>query len=121
MRLSVIILTKNEESQIKGCLDSIKWTDEVIVVDSGSTDRTLEIAKRYNTKIFTDKGDDFSVKRNLGLEKTSGEWVFYVDADERVTPELREEIKSVISNQEAVVSAYKIPRKNFYFGNNEWP
>lgn len=125
MKLSVIVLTKNEETQIKGCLDSIhELADEIIVVDSGSTDKTLEVAKKYNAKIFIDKSDDFSVKRNLGLEKAGGEWVLCVDADERATVELQGEIKSLLRQDygaRAGITAYKIPRKNFYLGNNEWP
>lgn len=126
MKLSVIILTKNEESQIKGCLESVTWADEIIIVDSGSADRTLEIVKKYTDKIFIDKGDDFSVKRNLGLEKAKGEWILYIDADERVTPLLRDEIKSEIRNPTRLpdgqeFETYAIRRKNFYFGNHEWP
>lgn len=121
MKISIVVLTKNEESQISECLKSVKWANEIIVVDSGSTDKTLEIAKKYKAKIFTDKGDDFSVKRSLGLEKAGGEWILYVDADERVTPKLREEIESGIMNHELEISVYKIPRKNFYFGNHQWP
>lgn len=121
MKLSAIILTKNEEERITECLESIKWAGEIILVDSGSTDKTLEIVKKYTDKIFTDKSDDFSVKRNLGLEKAAGEWILYIDADERLTSELCEEIKSEIIDNKSEVNAYRIPRKNFYFGNHEWP
>src|SRR3990172_6413043 len=123
MELSVVILTKNEEKQIEECLESVRQlADETVVVDSGSSDKTLEIVKKYSDKIWFDASDDFSAKRNLGLAKASGDWVLYVDADERVTPELEEEIRSRIINYEvgnAVV--YKISRRNFYFGSHEWP
>lgn len=118
--LSAIVLTKNEERQIEGCLESVcQLADEIVVVDSGSTDKTLEIVRKYTNKIYTDKSDDFSAKRNLGLEKAGGEWILYIDADERVTPELQKEIAETAKSGEDV--AYFIPRKNFYLGNYEWP
>ena len=125
MKTSVIILTKNEEKMIGDCLESIRQlADEIIVVDSGSSDKTAEIVKKYTDKIFTDESDDFSAKRNLGLAKAQGKWILYLDADERITPELKEEIEFLLRQDyggQVGGSAYKIPRKNFYFGNHEWP
>lgn len=119
MKLSVVVLTKNEEKMIKDCLDSVSWAGEVLIVDSGSIDKTIEIAKKYTDKIFSELGNDFSAKRNLGLEKARGDWVLYVDADERMSSSLRDEIKSEIRNQKPEI--YKIKRKNFYLGNHGWP
>lgn len=111
---SVIVLAKNEEERIKTCLESVKWADEIIVADSGSTDKTVEIAKKYTDKIIQVPNDDFSVKRNMAFEKSKGEWVLYVDADERVLLPLRKEIQDLITSNDK--SAYAISRKNIIFG-----
>jgi len=141
MRLSVVILTKNEEAIIGGCLKSVRQlADEILVVDSRSTDKTLEIAKNFRAKIYSEDFKDFSERRNLGLKKSLGDWILYVDADERVTDSLRENIRYQISLRPELtprvhseelraranikyedIAAYKIRRKNFYLGNHEWP
>lgn len=112
-KISAIILTRNEEETIKDCLESIKWADEIVIVDNGSTDRTLEIVKKFGVKniVRSKSGNSFSDHRNLGAKAARGEWLLYVDADERVTPELREEIETVIGTAEKYC-AYAIPRKN---------
>lgn len=112
--ISAVVLTKNEEDRIRACLESLKWVDEIIVVDSGSADKTLDIARKYTDKVFEVKSDDFSELRNKGMEKASGDWVFYVDSDERVLKELREEIGEIISQPKN--SAYAISRINIIFG-----
>lgn len=112
--LSVIILTKNEEDRIRACLESIKWADEIIVADNGSTDRTLEIAKKYTNKIVTFRGGDFAVWRNKATEEASGNWILYVDPDERVLEPLREEIEGLVET--GGNSAYAISRINIIFG-----
>ena len=113
--ISAVVLTKNEEDFIRNCLESVKWVDEIIIVDSGSTDKTLDIAKNYTSKIIHTKNDDFSQRRNLGMEKASGEWVLYIDSDERVLLPLREEIEALV-NRDNGVSAYAISRRNIIFG-----
>lgn len=121
----MVVLTKNEEEMITDCLESVcQLADEIVIVDSRSTDKTLEIARKYTDKIFNEDSNDFSAKRNLGLEKARGEWVLYVDADERVTPSLREEIIKLTNNPIIQYEAFRIKRKNFYLGSskkNEWP
>lgn len=122
--LSAVVITKNEENRIKTCLESIKWVDEIIVVDNGSNDRTLDIAKRYTDKIVKTDSQDFSSLRNLAMEKTVGEWVLLIDADERVTESLRTEITGLISS--ADYSAYAFSRRNIIFGAEKkygpfWP
>lgn len=114
MKLSAVVMTKNEEARIKACLESVKWVDEIIVVDNGSQDETLEIVERYTEKIFKTSSQDFSEIRNLGMEKTSGDWVLFVDADERVLAPLKTEIEVMISLSD--YSAYAISRKNIIFG-----
>lgn len=112
--LSVVIITKNEESRIKACLESVKWADEIIVVDSGSEDNTLKIAREYTEKIFEVSLQDFSSLRNLVTEKASGDWVLFVDSDERVLESLKKEIEIMITLSD--YSAYAISRKNIIFG-----
>lgn len=112
--LSIVVLTKNEEKRIKACLESIKWADEIIIVDNGSQDNTLKIAEKYADKIFKVDLQDFAKIRNYAMEKISGEWVLFVDADERVLKPLKEEIEAIITFSD--FSAYAISRKNIVFG-----
>lgn len=119
--ISVIIIAKNEEKMIKECLASVSFCNEIVVIDNGSQDQTLEISKKMGAKVFEYKSKDFSDLRNFGASKATMDWILYVDADERVTPSLREEIKSQIINHKSQITAYKIKRKNFYLGNYEWP
>lgn len=115
--LSIIIITKNEERMIQACLESIKGLGEIIIADNGSTDDTLEIAKKYTDKIFKFDNLDFSTIRNEALKKTSGEWILYVDSDERVLSDLKEEIQGILDNGEC--SAYAISRRNVIFGTEK--
>lgn len=112
--LSVIIISKNEEERIKACLESVKWADEIIVCDNGSTDKTLEIAKKYTDKIIRFENMDYAAFRNKAFEQTSGEWVLYIDPDERVLSDLKMEIEELIRSNK--YSAYAISRKNIIFG-----
>lgn len=118
-KLSVVVIVKNEEQMIADCIDSLSFCDEAIVIDNNSSDRTVEIAKRMGAKVFKSDSNDFSVLRNLGLKKASGNFILYVDADERVTPELCSAIKNILL-QKNTFAGYKVLRKNFYFGY-EWP
>ncbi len=112
--LSVIIISKNEESRIKACLESVSWADEIIVVDNGSFDQTLDIAKKYTNKIFERSFDNFASWRNFATEKASGDWLLFVDPDERVVDSLRVEIEAMVSFSD--FAAYAISRKNIIFG-----
>ena len=113
--ISVVILTKNEEKNIVDCLESLSWYDEIIIIDDNSEDRTLEVAKKMGAKVFTRSLDnDFSKQRNFGLEKADGDWVLFVDADERVSKELREEIQSSIKKDNS--DAYVIKRTDSIWG-----
>lgn len=93
----------------------MKWADELIVADTGSTDRTIEIAKKYTTNVLICKGDNFTDWRNEAMEKASGDWVLYVDADERVLRPLRDELKEIVQRSDK--SAYAVSRKNIVFGH----
>lgn len=112
--LSAIIITKNEQNLIKVCLESVKWADEIIIVDNGSDDKTIEVAKNYTDKIFVYKDQDFATLRNRGMEKAKGDWVLFVDSDERILDSLKKEIEVLITYAE--FSAFAIPRKNIIFG-----
>jgi len=99
--ISVIIIAKNEAAMIGDCLQSAAWADELILVDNGSTDQTVEFARRHGARVLampTPK-PAFSQLRNLGLEKARGHWLLYLDADERITPELKKEVRKVISQK----------------------
>ena len=112
--ISALVLTYNEEDYIENCLKSIKWVDEIVVIDSYSDDRTTEIAEKYTDKIYKRKFDNFSSQRNYGLDKMQGDWVLVVDADERITPELQKEILDKIKDNPGI--AYRVPRKNYFLG-----
>lgn len=120
-RISAIILTKNAEDLIADCIDSVSFCDEVIVIDDNSTDRTPDLSRHMGAQVYTDPASSFAEKRNFGLKKAKGKWVFYIDSDERVTPELKKSIEKIIGKERSGVSAYKIKRKNYYFGKHEWP
>lgn len=112
--LSVVIITKNEEERIKACLESVKWAEEVVVLDNGSQDKTLEITKKYTDKIFKMNSIDFAALRNRAMQETKGDWVLFVDADERVLEPLKLEIEEVIKSSD--FSALAVSRKNIIFG-----
>ncbi|CAN5172908.1 glycosyltransferase family 2 protein [soil metagenome] len=115
-KLSVVISAYNEEKKIEDCLKSVKFADEIIFVDNTSTDKTVEIAKKYTDKVFTRVNNPMlNVNKNFGFLKASGEWILSLDADERVSSELADEIKKVISG-EITAHGYLIPRKNIIFG-----
>lgn len=112
--LSAVIIAKNEEGRIRACLESVKWADEIIIADNGSSDKTKQIARQYSNKIFEFDGLDFASLRNKAFEKSSGDWVFYIDADERVLTPLRNEIESLVTFGD--YSAFAVSRKNIIFG-----
>ncbi len=120
-RISGVVITKNAEEIIADCLDSLSFCEEIIIVDNKSEDRTAEIALKMGAKVFEHESQDFSESRNFGLKKAIGEWILYVDADERVAPSLREEIIKSTNNPINKCGGFRVKRKNFYFGNHEWP
>ena len=116
-KLSVTIITFNEEKNIKDCLDSVKWADEIVVIDSFSTDRTVEICREYTDRVYQNKWQGFVDQKKFALTKASHNWVLSIDADERISDELREEIKEVLSDN-LKHDGYYMPRKTFYI--NRW-
>ena len=119
-KISAVVLTYNSEELISDCLESVKFCDEIVVVDAGSKDKTLTIAKKFKAKVLNFEKGDYAGSRNLGLKNSISDWILYVDSDERITPQLRNNIKKIISSSNNFV-AYKVKRKNFYFGSHEWP
>ncbi len=117
MKLSVTVITLNEEEHLSKCLESVKdLADEIIVVDSGSTDRTVHIAKEFGAAIFERKFDNYANQKNFAAEKASGEWILSIDADEELSPELQNETRAVLNNHLSTAVAFSIPRKNIIFG-----
>ncbi|MDE2310694.1 MAG: glycosyltransferase family 2 protein, partial [Betaproteobacteria bacterium] len=114
--LSVIIITKDEADNIRACLESVAWADEIIVVDSGSEDGTTAISREFTPYVHVHSDwPGFGVQKNRALGYASKDWVLSLDADERVTPELRREIEAVLGATDAA-SAYRIPRLSSYCG-----
>ena len=116
--LSVIIITKNEAHDIRDCLESVKWADELIIVDSGSSDETVAIAREYTNKIWVTDWPGYGPQKNRALEYAKSDWVLSLDADERVSPKLQTEIKELLNNTNNPnnYTAYSIPRMSTYCG-----
>ena len=114
-RLSVILITKNEAPRLGATLAAISFADEIIVLDSGSTDGTVELARRYSDKVYVSDGwPGFGPQKNRALDLASGDWVLSLDADERVTPELAAEIQAALARPRAEM--YELPRSSSYCG-----
>jgi glycosyltransferase involved in cell wall biosynthesis len=114
--ITAIVMTFNEEHNIGQCLERLTWVDELIVADTGSTDGTVEIAKDYTDEILSLPWHGYGPTRNLALRETTCDWFLFVDADERVTDELREEILAVLSERGDRFTAYRIPRRSNFAG-----
>jgi glycosyltransferase involved in cell wall biosynthesis len=112
--ISAVILTKNEENNIAECLDTLTWCDETLLIDDESDDETVKIATTYRARVVKNPMKDFSTQRNLGLNKAKNEWVLFIDADERVSGSLRDEIIKVVA--EDTNNGYLIKRKDNMWG-----
>ncbi|HED33994.1 MAG TPA: glycosyltransferase family 2 protein, partial [Gammaproteobacteria bacterium] len=108
-KISVTIICKNEESRIRRCLDSVRWADEIVVVDSGSTDRTLEIVSEYTDKIFINDWPGFGLQKAFAVNKASYDWILSLDSDEVVSGALRSEIESMDSQMDEK-TVYRVNR-----------
>ena len=115
-KLSVTIITFNEEKHIRDALKSVKWADEIVVVDSLSTDNTVEICQEYTQHVYQIPWHGYVKQKNIATEKTSYEWVLNIDADERVSPELAEEILQTLARPPEYVGYY-MPRRTYYLGD----
>ena len=116
--ISVLILTLNEELNLPRCLESLRWCDDIVVLDSFSTDRTVELAKAAGARVVQRKFDNWAAHQNWALENIPFKhpWVYYSDADEVVTPELREELQQVAAQPNNPNVAYRLRYKNFFMG-----
>ncbi|MBP6217339.1 MAG: glycosyltransferase family 2 protein [Oligoflexales bacterium] len=111
--ISAIVITKNEEANIARCLNSLHWVDEIILVDSGSTDATLAIAKRFGkVQIVQHPWEGFARNKQIAIEKTKNNWILWVDADEEVPPQLQDEISKL--SPDASTGAFALPRQTFF-------
>lgn len=116
IKLSVVIITKNEENMIEGAIKSVLWADEIIVIDAQSIDKTLKICKKYTKKVYTRKWRGFASQKNYGIKKAKGKWVLILDADERVSRALREKITQIINDKKPANTSYNILFRNFFLG-----
>lgn len=115
MSLSVVIITCNEESNLARTLDSVAWADEIIILDSGSTDRTREIAESRRARFFVEPWKGFASQKNSAIDKATGDWILSLDADEEVEPALAEEVRSTLAANPPA-TGFSVPRKNFFLG-----
>lgn len=116
-QVTAVLLAKNEASIIEDALKSISFCSVILHVDNGSTDGTIALVKKYHGRTIKTTKEHFNERKNIGLIETSTPWVFFIDADERITPALRQEIVSIISRPiEDAEAAYSVPRKNIYLG-----
>ena len=115
LSVSVVIITLNEEANLARTLQSVAWADEIVIVDSGSTDRTREIAESFHAKFCVEPWRGFAAQKNFALEKATCDWVLSLDADEEVEPALADEIRATLAADPAA-AGFWIPRKNFFLG-----
>lgn len=116
MSVAAVIITKDEESNIAACLESVRWATERIVVDACSTDRTVEIAKD-TARVFIRPWPGYGPQKNFGMDQSQAEWILILDADERISPDLRDEIQSVLAaGPGGDIGGFEIPRRNYFYG-----
>ncbi len=114
-RLSVVVIAKNEEARLRGCLESVAWADELIVVDAESIDKTVQIAREFTDRVYVRPWPGFAAQKNFGLEQATGDWILSLDADEEVPRELREEIEGILAGRGG--AGYRMPRRNLFWGH----
>jgi glycosyltransferase involved in cell wall biosynthesis len=115
LTLSVAIITKNEEANLARTLESVRWADEVVIVDCGSVDGTAEIARAFGAGFFVEEWKGFGAQKNAAIAKCSGDWILALDADEEVSPQLAEEIRLLLAGSPAH-EACLLPRRNLFLG-----
>lgn len=114
--LSVILITKNEAMNIRECLESVAWADEIIVVDSGSSDGTVDICREFGAQVYVHDWPGFGIQKNRALAYASHDWVLSIDADERVTEALRTSIQTAVIANNPAFAAYEVSRLSAYCG-----
>jgi glycosyltransferase involved in cell wall biosynthesis len=113
--VSAVVITYNEEHNISDCLEALKWVGEIVIVDANSQDRTIDLCRKFTDKIHRRSWPGFGPQKNFGIDQAISDWILIVDADERITPALRDEIRGIIMQHGKNVG-YHIPRRNFYYG-----
>ena len=116
MKITATVITFNEEHNIAAALESLAWADEIIVVDSESTDRTVEIARRFTDRVLVRPWPGYSAQKNFAAEQASNDWIFSLDADERVSPELTTSILEIEKGAAPKQAGFEMPRRTFYLG-----
>jgi len=114
-RLSVCVITANEEERLRSCLESVAWADEIVVVDAESSDKTVVIAREFTDRVLVRSWPGFAGQKNFALDQARGDWILSLDADEQVTPELRHEIERVLRLDGPAIG-YAVPRRNIFWG-----
>src|SRR5207247_10890607 len=114
-RLSVVVVTLNEEEQLRACLETVAWADELIVVDALSKDRTARIAREFTGRVIVRPWPGFAAQKNFGVGEAGGDWILSLDADEQVSAELRDEIVGVLAD-DLPHDGYRAPRRNIFWG-----
>jgi glycosyltransferase involved in cell wall biosynthesis len=114
--LSVAIITKDEAANLPGCLKSVCFAKQIVVVDSGSSDGTLEIAKDFGCEVFNEPWKGFGPQKQAAIDRCREPWVLVLDADERIPPETQAAIRAVVSGGDESADGYSFPRKNFFQG-----
>jgi len=116
MKITAIVITLNEEANLARALESLAWADEIIIVDSQSRDRTVEIARRFTERVIVRQWPGYSAQKNFAASQASHDWIFSLDADEEVSADLRREIESLKRAAEPAEAAYEMSRLTFYLG-----
>src|SRR3989442_9210630 len=114
-RLSVVVVTLNEEERLRACLESAAWADELIVVDALSQDKTAQIAREFTDRVVVRPWPGFAAQKNFALDQATGDWILSLDADERVTPELRACVEDILRG-DGPAAGYSVPRRNIFWG-----
>jgi glycosyltransferase involved in cell wall biosynthesis len=114
-RLSVVVIALNEEDRIRDCLASVAWADEIVVIDGGSDDKTVALAREFTDHVIIRAWQGFAAQKNFGVDRATGEWILSLDADEQVEPALRDEILGVLARPDAA-DGYRIARRNIMWG-----
>ena len=115
LRLSVALVTRNEEDRLRACLESVVWADEIVVVDAESEDKTVAIAQEFTDRVVVRPWPGYAAQKNTALDLATGDWVLSLDADEVVSPELRAEIARVLA-ADGPADGYTVPRRNIFWG-----
>lgn len=115
-RISAIIITRNEEERLPRCLQSVRWADQIVVLDSGSTDRTVALARAQGAEVFVEEWKGYTNQKNSALEKARGDWVVSLDADEEFSDEACREIRGLLDQDDPAIQGYALRRKVFYLG-----